>query len=139
MMKKQEGFTLVELMVAMIIFLFAIMATSQVFTSLVRQFKQQTKITETNIEGVVGLEMFRRDIEKAGFGLPWDMNGATYSEAVNDPITAHNDTVYNDEAAEDPPGLAPHQFQRVGVRLLGHDAGAGGEGLIQLHERELAR
>ncbi len=103
MMKKQEGFTLVELMMAMIIFLFAIMATSQVFTSLVRQFKQQTKITETNIEGVVGLEMFRRDIEKAGFGLPWDMNGATYSEAVNDAITAHNDTLFNDEAAEDPP------------------------------------
>lgn len=103
MIKKQAGFTLVELMVTMVIFVLVIAAASSMFTGVLNQFKQQSKIAETNIEGLVGLQMLRTDIEQAGYGLPYDLDGVTYSEAVNDATTAHNDTTYNDEASEAPP------------------------------------
>ena len=76
------GFTLVELLITMVVFVFVIAAGSQIFTGLLTQFKQQSKITETNIEGAIGLEMMRRDIEHAGYGLPWVIDAAVaYNEA----------------------------------------------------------
>lgn len=96
MIKRQDGFTLVELMITMIIFLLAITAASQMFVGLLTQFKQQSKIAEANIEGIVGLELLRFDIEQAGYGLPWNMNGLTYVEAVNDGNTPWDDTTIND-------------------------------------------
>jgi hypothetical protein len=48
------------------------------------QFKQQSKIAESNIEGLVGLETLRRDIEQAGFGLPWVIPAdVAYNEATS--------------------------------------------------------
>ncbi|GBD99930.1 hypothetical protein BMS3Abin07_01977 [bacterium BMS3Abin07] len=114
MIRRQDGFTLVELMIAMAIFVFAIAATSQIFTGLLTQFKQQTKIAETNIEGVIGLEILRRDIEMAGFGLPFDLNGATYTEAVNDPNTNQNETGYNDAGTNPPRALVSGDGQGAG-------------------------
>jgi prepilin-type N-terminal cleavage/methylation domain-containing protein len=81
MIRKHDGFTMVELMITMVIFVVAIAAASNIFTGLLTQFKQQSSIAETNIQGIVGLEMMRSDIEQAGFGLPWDMNGLSYNEA----------------------------------------------------------
>lgn len=101
MIKRQDGFTLVELMITMIIFLLAITAASQMFVGLLTQFKQQSKIAEANIEGIVGLELLRFDIEQAGYGLPWNMNGLAYVEAVNDGNTPWDDSAYND--ASNPP------------------------------------
>ncbi len=77
----QKGFTLVELMVTMVIFLIVIVMAGNVFSILLGNFKQQSRMTESNIEGNVGLQMLRRDIEQAGYGLPWNLNGATYTEA----------------------------------------------------------
>jgi prepilin-type N-terminal cleavage/methylation domain-containing protein len=102
MIKKQAGFTLVELMVTMVIFVLVIAAASSMFTGILNQFKQQSKIAETNIEGLAGLQMLRTDIEQAGYGLPYGLGGVSYSEAVNDAITAHNDTTYNDSTANPP-------------------------------------
>jgi len=73
MIRRQAGFTLVELMITMVVFVFFIVAASQVFTGLLTQFKQQSKMAETNIEGIVGLEILRQDIEHAGYGLPWNV------------------------------------------------------------------
>ena len=73
MVKRQEGFSLIELMITMVVFLLAIAAASNVFTGLLTQFKQQSKIAETNIEGAVGLEILRRDLESAGYGVPWNV------------------------------------------------------------------
>jgi prepilin-type N-terminal cleavage/methylation domain-containing protein len=81
--KKEAGFTLVELMITMVIFVLFIAAASQVFTGLLTQFKQQSKIAETNIEGIVGLEILRQDIEHAGYGLPWNLMGATWGSLSN--------------------------------------------------------
>ena len=71
MIKQEKGFTLIELLITMVIFVLVIAAGSQIFTGLLTQFKQQSKIAETNIEGIVGLEILRQDIEHAGYGLPW--------------------------------------------------------------------
>lgn len=116
--KKEEGFTLVELMVTLVIFMFVMVATSQIFSSFVSSFKQQSKITETNIEGVVGLEVLRNDIEQSGFGLPWDIGGRVYSEASgDDAATLGFDASLFNDAPSSPPrafmdgdGALPPQF-----------------------------
>lgn len=99
----EAGFTLVELLVTMVMFVLVIAAASQVFTSMLTQFKQQTKIAETNIEGLVGLEILRQDIEHAGFGLPWDLGGGTYQEAGVEPKTPWVDRYFNDAPPTNPP------------------------------------
>ncbi len=115
----EEGFSLVELIITMAVFVLVIAAASGVFTGLLTQFKQQSKIAETNIEGIVGLEILRRDIEHAGYGLPWDLNGATYLEANNDAATAHDDTTYNDSTANLPRAI-----------LSGNGAGINGSDVL---------
>jgi len=71
MMRRETGFTLVELLLTMIIIGFVLAGITQTFTGILTQFRQQSKIAETNIEGIVGLELLRQDIENAGYGLPW--------------------------------------------------------------------
>lgn len=85
----EAGFTLVELLITMVVFVLVIAAGSQIFTGLLTQFKQQSKIAETNIEGIVGLEMLRQDIEHSGYGLPW--NGlVNYSESGANPFNLND-------------------------------------------------
>ena len=98
----EAGFTLVELMITMVIFVVFIAAASQVLTGLLTQFKQQSKIAETNIEGIVGLEILRQDIEHAGYGLPWNLNGAAYEEAVVISETNWVDRDFNDGPPTNP-------------------------------------
>lgn len=102
MIRKQAGFTLVELMITMVIFLFAIAAASTMFTGLLTQFKQQSKIAESNIEGMIGLEIFRYDLEQAGYGLPWFVyDGANNVEDAWTDLVNYNEATadtYNDGA-----------------------------------------
>lgn len=98
----KAGFSLVELMITMVVFVLVIAAASQVFTGLLTQFKQQSKIAETNIEGIIGLEILRRDIEHAGYGLPWNLNGATYQEAGVETKTPWVDRDFNDGPPNNP-------------------------------------
>ncbi len=105
--RREDGFTMVELMITMVIFVIVIAAASQVFTGLLTQFKQQSKIGETDIEGAVGLEILRRDLAHAGSGLPWTLttstgNTATYLEAANDAGTLWNDGNLNDGPPNNP-------------------------------------
>lgn len=96
MINREDGFSLVELMITMVVFVFVIAAASQVFTGLLTQFKQQSKIAETNIEGIVGLELLRLDIEHAGYGLPWFFqNSINYGEAASAPASSYNDSPGN--------------------------------------------
>jgi prepilin-type N-terminal cleavage/methylation domain-containing protein len=104
MIKRERGFTLIELLITMVIFILVIAAGSQIFTGLLTQFKQQSKIAETNIEGIVGLEIFRQDIEHAGYGLPWNIpSGVTYSEASSTTVCGSANPInYNDAAPNAP-------------------------------------
>ena len=72
MRRREAAFTLVELMIAMAIVMVVLYAAINFFIVSVRQYKVQTKITETNLEGILGLELFRQDLESLGFGLPWN-------------------------------------------------------------------
>lgn len=67
----QKGFTLVELMITMVIFVLVIAASSSVFTGLLTQFKQQSKVSEINVEKTIALDILRQDLDAAGYGLPW--------------------------------------------------------------------
>ncbi len=103
----EDGFTLVELMITMVVFVLAMVAASNIFSGLLSQFKQQSSIAESNIEGISGLESMRHDIEQAGFGLPWNMSGAAYNEAdpnaKYDPAIAFTANAYNDSTTSAPP------------------------------------
>jgi prepilin-type N-terminal cleavage/methylation domain-containing protein len=96
MRRQDRGFTLVELLVSMVMFVLVIVAATQVFTALLTQFKQQSKIEESQIEGLIGLELLRHDIEHAGYGLPWRLGGATYTEASIEGKTLWVDREFND-------------------------------------------
>ena len=90
--RNSGGFILVELMITMVVFVLVIAGAAGIFAGLFTQFKQQSKITESNIEGVVGLDTLRRDIEHAGYGLPWSFqNSISYSEAMRTPGSNYND------------------------------------------------
>ncbi|HAM51285.1 MAG TPA: hypothetical protein DCP92_11585 [Nitrospiraceae bacterium] len=93
MIRKQHGFTLVELMITLVVFTFALSAAIRVFVPIVGKFKQQSKIAETNVEGLVGLELLKTDLEHAGYGLPWCFpnNSITYAETTAAPASALND------------------------------------------------
>jgi len=68
-----RGFTLVEMVMVMAIFVIVIMVTNGAFESIVGKASQQTKAAQSNIEGVIGLEILRADLDAAGFGLPWSI------------------------------------------------------------------
>ena len=72
MRRRNSGFSILELIIALAIVMLVLAAATTFFISTVRQYKIQTKIVETNIEGVLGLELFRQDLESFGFGVPWD-------------------------------------------------------------------
>jgi prepilin-type N-terminal cleavage/methylation domain-containing protein len=87
MIRRQRGFTLIELLLVIAIMALVMAATSKMFIALLNEFKQQSKIAESNIEGIVGLELLRQDIERAGYGLPWEVP-IIYNEAA---VTTYND------------------------------------------------
>jgi len=139
MIRRERGFTLVELMITMVIFVLVIAAASNIFSGLLNQFKQQSKIAETNIEGIVGLEMLRTDLQQAGFGVPWNVEltgdesgdddwvvlAGNYTEAFSngggsaDPLDA---TYYNDGA---PASAVPIPSQRRAPRPILAENSAG--------------
>lgn len=102
--RQDAGFTLIELLVTMFIFVLALYAASQIFTSFLTQFKQQSKIAETNIEGIIGLELLRLDIEHAGYGLPWTISGTcpSYLEATSTTTCGTDPSTYNDSTSNPP-------------------------------------
>ncbi len=95
MMNRERGFTLIELLIVMLIFAFVMAGSTDLFVGLLRGYKQQGKIAQSNIEGIIGLDMLRRDIDSAGLGLPWRISGITYQEATDADATAYNDSTSN--------------------------------------------
>jgi type II secretory pathway pseudopilin PulG len=86
-MANDRGFTLVELIVVMAIFIVVIIIAAGAFERIVRTGGHQARIATTEIAGIVGLEMFRSDIAQAGFALPWSFSVASPT-AANSEVTA---------------------------------------------------
>ncbi len=76
----QGGFTLIELLVTIVISLFAIAATTSLFGQLFAQFKQESRVSQTDIGSAIGLQYLQKDIQGAGYGLPWNLGGLNYNE-----------------------------------------------------------
>lgn len=104
MIKREGGFTLLELMITMIMFIIVIASVSSIFLGLVNQFKQQSKIAETSLEGLTGLEILRQDMEQAGYGLPRNVTGI--ADADGDENLWEDLPNYNEAAAAGAPNPA---------------------------------
>ena len=68
---KNQGFTMVELLIVMVIFIAVIIISTTAFESIVKRGGQQVRSAQTQITGRVGLEMMRSAISHAGYGLFW--------------------------------------------------------------------
>ena len=97
-----KGLTLLELLISIFILTVVIAAIIKSSSIIFKLQVQQSEIAKTNVEEGISLEILRKDIEMAGFGLPWDMNGITYSEAVGDSSYIPDPANFND-APSDPP------------------------------------
>jgi prepilin-type N-terminal cleavage/methylation domain-containing protein len=65
----QKGFTLIELLVVMVVFTIIIVITAGAFKTILTQSAKLLRSEESNIEGVIGLEMLRHDLQQSGYGL----------------------------------------------------------------------
>jgi len=79
-----RGFSLVELIVVMAMFVILIAVTGDTFSRIMSQSSNQSKLAASNIEGIVSLEMMRKDLASTGFGLPWSF-GAPIAYLEVDP------------------------------------------------------
>lgn len=96
MYKNRQGFTLVELLVVMAVFIIVIMISADSFNTILTQAAKIHRSEESNIEGIVGLEMLRHDLQQGGYGLFTETSPVTYSEAAAAPATAYNEATNTD-------------------------------------------
>lgn len=69
-MTNNRGFTLIEMLITMVLVIVVIMITGSAFESILKSTGRLVSSEESNIEGVIGLEMFRHDLQQAGYGIP---------------------------------------------------------------------
>ena len=94
----QDGFTLVEVLVAMALFIAILVIASNAFNKIVSQSSKYSKMEESNIEGIIGLEVMRHDLGQMGFGLPWGFSKASPDATVSPPTTIIDSTISYSEA-----------------------------------------
>jgi prepilin-type N-terminal cleavage/methylation domain-containing protein len=75
-LKGRSGFTLVELMITIVVLFLVMNAVFSFFLGTISIYKKESKIIETGVETIVGLEILRKDVESAGYGLPWRITAA---------------------------------------------------------------
>ncbi len=86
MMKAKNGFTLIELLVAIAIFVVVIAIPFNMFIKTLNIANQQYEISKSSVEKLPVSEILIKDIETAGFGLPYKIGDKKYSE-VSDSIS----------------------------------------------------
>jgi prepilin-type N-terminal cleavage/methylation domain-containing protein len=103
------GYTLVELLVVMMIFAVVTTLISVSFNKIVTSSGQLIKSTETEIGGLIGLELLRIDLGFAGFGLPSQLpDGFTYDEAKSHLVNDNPDS--DAQSFNDAPSSSPRPF-----------------------------
>mgnify|MGYP001052740483 CR=1 FL=1 len=129
----ERGFSLTELIVVMAIFLTVMLITSSTFKTIVNQSSQQSKSVETQIEGLVGLEVLRSDMEQAGFGLPWSFQSTpTYAESdLGSSMPAASYWISGDaNSFNDAPSGAPRPVQSANTKFNLDGGGNGAKYLV---------
>ncbi|MHB8150303.1 MAG: PulJ/GspJ family protein [Desulfobulbia bacterium] len=66
---KEKGFTLVEVVITMLIISIIMAISGTAFKRVLFGVKEQTKSVESNQDKLLGLELFRLDLEHVGFGI----------------------------------------------------------------------
>ncbi len=85
-MKNITGWTLIELLIAIAIFVVVIVIPFTMFIKTLRITTRQYEISKSSIEKLPVSEILRKDIETAGFGLPYEIGNRTYSE-ISDSVS----------------------------------------------------
>ncbi len=121
----RNGFTLTELIVVMGIFMTVLIVTATAFKTVLSQSGKQLKSAETQIEGIVGLELFRTDLQQAGYGLPKGYSDSRWFFPASSNITYAESTAsvsdgIDPTALNDAPSGAPR-----GVATVNGNAGSG--------------
>lgn len=102
----QAGFTLIEILVTMTLFIVILVIASDAFNKIVSQSSKYSKMEESNIEGVIGLEVMRHDLGQMGFGLPWGWARADNSTSPPTSLVADSTvTIIYSEADGNPASL----------------------------------
>lgn len=106
MVRHEEGYTLTELVVVILIFSTVMTIISVSFNRIVSSSGQIMKSAQTDIGGLIGLELLRLDLGFAGFGLPWSLGDASYSgESESHQVDGNPDTdaaTFNDSSTYAP-------------------------------------
>ena len=76
----RRGFTLVEVIVVMALFTTVFVIAAQTFKNIVVVAAKYAKAEDSNIEGMIGLEVLRHDLEQMGFGLYWGYLSEIHSD-----------------------------------------------------------
>jgi hypothetical protein len=109
LLKKNDGFSLLELILTMTLVMIVLTMNTDTFSMIMRQSRQQAQVANAGMNRIIGFEVLRTDVEMAGYGLPWTLPaGTNYAEA-----TAAS--TYNDS-----PSGAPHAI------MSGDNAGYNG-------------
>ncbi len=82
MRKNKNGISLIELLVVMAILALILAALFKSYILVLKQHVQQSEISTADISDIIGLELLKKDITMAGFGLPYTTNG--FNEAESD-------------------------------------------------------
>lgn len=90
----QRGFTLIEMIVVMAVFITVLMITADSFNTILTQASKLFRSEESSIEGIVGLEMLRHDLQQAGYGLFTETTDYA-DEAADAPASTYNDAPNN--------------------------------------------
>lgn len=94
MIRNQRGFTLIEMIIVMAVFMMVLMISASSFNTILAQAGKVFRSEESNIEGVIGLEMLRHDLQQAGYGLFSEL--LTYAdEAAIAEASVYNDAPNN--------------------------------------------
>lgn len=82
-----KGFSLIEMLIVIFLLVIVIMITGSVFRKMLKNSVKLMRSEETNIEGVIGLEVLRHDLQQTGFGLPYSYYPVppVYLEAAKNP------------------------------------------------------
>jgi prepilin-type N-terminal cleavage/methylation domain-containing protein len=105
MLKRNGGFTLVEVLIVMVLLVGVLAIASDSFRTVVRASSTQTRIAETQMETNIGLQMLKADIEGAGLGLPWAFQRSiNYNEVASSQPAGYSvyGSIYNDSTGNVP-------------------------------------
>lgn len=94
MLQGNRGFTLVEMIVVMAVFMVVIIISGDTFNRILSLSTGLIRSEESSIEGIVGLEMLRHDLQQAGYGLfTEELSGdmTAYKEAAAVPARLFNE------------------------------------------------